>query len=291
VHEVISDGGKEKMTTAVRVVAGSHHVKTDDSSNGIFQQPLHIFVEQGCKTIQVEWVDSSGRVLGVKSLDVKNDVLATAGLGEERFYSMKKKAKNVLNPRIKLTLGVSTDQDADQCIAGCSNDLGDLVRLQLAKARGAGQLTQGDDLSEIQLLKQACAGPLEVFEGLGQTHSMYAAMVGPPTSRRWFLGLWQDKTTFESGDHPNTEVDLMRIESVQADPTRHHVFIVNYYDACRVRRILTFRRVDRARDVWVEMLRLMVQQVRDMHDSRKTARSSAGSRQPTVRGGKQRTSD
>lgn len=277
VHEVLYDTHKDKkkMTTTVRVVAGIHHVKTDDTSNGIFQQPLHIHVEQGTKTIDVEWSDSSNRLLAIKSLDVLRDVLEPSVLEEERFYTMRRKGQKIQNPRIKLTLGVSGGAENESYIPGASNDVADLVRMQLAKARAAGKLNQGEELSEIQVLKEACAGPLEVFEGLGKTNNVHAAMVGPPTSRRWFLGIWIDKDSFLSGQHPITEVDLMRIQSVQADPSRHHVFVINYFDGSRVRRILTFRRVDRARDVWVEIIRLTVQQARDVHAQNKSVRQTA----------------
>merc|ERR1719162_1174972 len=140
---------------------------------------------------------------------------------------MRQKDKRLRNPRIKLTMAVQQEEDLEKgLLAGVSSDVDDLVRLQLAKARGEGKLLHGEGMSEFEVLRQACAGPLELFEGLGKTSTIYVAVLGPPISRRWVFGIWPDK----------------------------HVFVINYFDDSRVRQTFIFRRTDRARDVWVEIL-------------------------------------
>lgn len=265
VHQVAFDCSKEKFATIVRVTAGSHCVHTDTNSNGIFQQPLHVTVEQGTDMITVDLLDSYKRVLATMALDVMEDVLAPNSHHSEHTYIMKQKVKKVLNPRIKLTLSVQHEADVEKALlTGVSTDVDDLVRLQLAKARETG--AKGD-LTELQVLKQACTGPLELFEGLGKTQKVYVAISGPPTSKRWVLCIWHDEHQFKSAKtRPLSEVDMLRIQSVQACPTRHHVFMINYYDEDRMRKSLTFRRMDRSRDVWVEILQQTVQKI---HEARR----------------------
>lgn len=264
VHDAMFERQDAKMTTVVRVTAGAHYVRTDPNKNGIFQQPLHITVEQGTEHIIVDLMDSSDRVLATLTLRTVEDVLQ-AKLPPEQVYSMKQKNKGARNAKIKITMQIQDSEDAEKGIlASVSPDVDTLVRMQLAKAREAGKYR--GDLSEMEVLKQACSGPLEVFEGLGTTNKVWVSIVGPPASRRWMLGIWNEKRDYDAKRQPINEIDLLRIQSVQADPTRHHVFVLNYYDESRVRQSCTFRRTDRARDVWVEIIHLMVQKV---HDNRK----------------------
>lgn len=266
VHEAMVESEKAKQTTVVRVTAGSHSVRTDPNSNGIFQQPLHITVEQGTSQVVVDLLDTSGRVLATLALDIMDHILKPKKISPETVYPMKQRSKGIRNPKMKLTLVVNSGSDPEMGFlsgAGISSDVDILVRQQLRKAKQEGLNPSGEGLSEMQILKQACAGPLEIFEGLGKTSSVYVAVLGPPTSRRYVLGIWDDKHSYDAKRHPFSEVDLLRIQSVQADPTRHHVFVVNYFDESRVPQTLTFRRMDRARDVWVEILYLLVTKARD----------------------------
>jgi len=276
VHEAMFERSAAKFTTVVRVTAGLHHVETDANSNGFFQQPLHLTVEQGVETIVVDLLDSHSRTLATLNLRTAEDVLGPSH-HPEHTYSMRQKDKRLRNPRIKLTMAVQQEEDLEKgLLAGVSSDVDDLVRLQLAKARGEGKLLHGEGMSEFEVLRQACAGPLELFEGLGKTSNIYVSIGGPPTSRRWNLGVWKDIHDFHAKKPPMKEVDLLRIQSVQADPTRHHVFVINCYDESRVRQALTFRRTDRARDVWVEVIRLLVQKVHDARHAKQDGQACHG---------------
>lgn len=283
VHEAIFDRKEAKLTTVVRVTAGCHSVQTDPNSNGIFQQPLHVTVEQGTNLIVIDLLDSSHRVLATLPLETVEHVLSPKNLQPEQVFTMKQKGKGIRNPKVKLTMVVSTGNDAEQgLLAGLSSDVDILVRQQLRKAKEEGKDPHGgDSLSEMEVLKQACAGPLELFEGLGNTSSIYVAVLGPPISRRWVFGIWPDKHDFDSKKHAIQEVDLLKIQSVQADPTRHHVFVINYFDDSRVRQTFTFRRIDRARDVWVEILHLLVIKARESRKATKQTRFVAEPSKPT----------
>lgn len=270
VHEAQFERKEAKMTTVVRVTAGAHSVRTDPNSNGIFQQPLHITVEQGTDVICVDLLDSSGRVLAQLALNTVEDIL-TGTHRPEQVIAMKQRGKGARNPKIKLTMVVEQEGDCEAGILpGASSDVDNLVRLQLAKARSGGK-----PMSEMEILKESCAGPLELFEGLGKTSNVYLSVLGPPSSRRWVLGLWGDEHDFRNKRHPMAEIDLLRIQSVQADPTRHHVFVLNYFDEARVRQAYTFRRIDRARDVWVEIIHLLVQKVHDNRRAKQYNRQSS----------------
>lgn len=266
------------MTTVVQLTAGSHVVKTDPNSNGVFQQPLHITVEQGTEQIVVDLLDNYSRVLATMSLDVVSKILSFESSQPEMVHNMKVKGKGIRNPKIKLTMVATLDEDEELGLStagvGMNSDVDILVRQQLKKAKHDGAGDSGE--SELETLKRACSGPLELFEGLGKTHSVYVAVVGPPTSRRWVLGVWKDQKDFEDKNHGIMEIDLLKVQSIQGDPSRHHVFVINCFDESRVRRSLTFRRIDRARDVWVEILHLLVSKARESGKRAKTMKEKSG---------------
>jgi len=251
--------------TNVQVSAGAHSVQSEPSSNGIFQQPLHITVEQGTEVVTIDWLKvvplTGAVVLSTLTLNIVDDVLKPKH-ESEHAYAMKQKGKGIQNAKIKLTLSVEGAADCEKGLIDHSesSDVNDLVRLHLAKAQGS-----SGAVTELQLLQQACAGPLECFEGLGRSKRMYVAILGPPHSRHWMFGVWNDQHEFESNKKPVKMIDLMRLQSVSPDPSRHHVFVINYFDELRVRQALTLRRIDRARDVWVEVLLRFVQKI---HESR-----------------------
>jgi len=286
VHEATFES-KAKMSSSVKVTAGRQNVQTDANSDGVFQQPLHIQVEQGTENVVVELLDSRSYVLAEMKLEIMGHILNEQNLQPEMVYSMKQKPRSqITKPKVKLTMVVSKGGDEETgLLAGMSSDVDILVRQQLAKAKQEGHHIgeghEGEPLSEMEVLMQACAGPLELFEGLGKTHNVYVAVSGPPHSKRWILGIWNDKKEYDAKRTPKQEVELLKIETVQGDPTRHHVFVINCFDESRVRKQLTFRRIDRARDVWVEILHLLVTKARD---AKKAMKTQASVRHPTHHG-------
>lgn len=269
VHEVIYDRIGTKMTTRVRITAGAHSVQTDPNSNGIFQQPVHLTVEQGTRRLVIELLDQK-KVRALLPLDILSQVLAPEVLKPEMILNMSQIGRALKNPKIKLSMVVGCHGDEEKgLLNGAESHVDMLVRQQLLKAKGEAAPSQGHASSEMDVLAQACAGPLEVFEGLGQASQIYVNVVGPPISRRYILGLWNDRRDFDAKKKAVEEIDLLRIQGVQVDPSRHHVFVINYFDDSRVQQTLTFRRIDRARDVWVEMLHLLI---RKAHADRKASK-------------------
>lgn len=287
VHEASIEHKDHKLPMMVRVTAGTNIVSTDAVSNGIFQTPLHVHVDQGTTEIVIALLDArsrNGDVLATLSLDPVEYILSSQSLQPETSYPLSVKQKGVRNPSVKLTMVVVEADDAD-LTGGCNlgSDVDILVRQQLRKAKEQGKGINGvdGDLSEMEVLKQACSGPLDMFEGLGKHRRIYVSVQGPPTSRRWVLGVWTDQTEFTSGERNFKEVDLLKIKSVQADPTRDEVFFVNYFNESKQENQLIFRRVDRARDVWVEILHIFVGKARD---AKKTLRlPTKGSGSPSMR--------
>jgi len=268
VHDAHFESIRTKQTTVVRVTAGRHMVRSDPNSDGVFQQPLHLTVEQGTQTIDIELLNSFGSILASLELRPMEDVLNKSADRPEQTFIMESHQKGILNPKIKLTMVVDDPEDDENGAVRGNTDADNLVRMQLAKAKRQ-QAALGEDTSELGVLKQACQGPLERFEGLGNTSNLWVSVLGPPTSRRWVIGFWSDREAFVAGKEPLEEIDLLKLKTVQADPARHHVFFLQYYDENRVRQSCGFRRTDRARDVWVECIYLLVQKVHDLRDESK----------------------
>merc|ERR1712060_389005 len=68
IHEAHFVSKRDKVKVAVRVSAGSQAVETDSSTNGIYQQPLVLFVEQGTSLITVSLVCSDGSIYATLKL-------------------------------------------------------------------------------------------------------------------------------------------------------------------------------------------------------------------------------
>mmetsp|Transcript_85978 Transcript_85978/g.157580 ORF Transcript_85978/g.157580 Transcript_85978/m.157580 type:complete len:380 (-) Transcript_85978:105-1244(-) len=254
VHEVMFEKAEEERSTMVRVTAGRQSAKTDANCKGIFQQPLHLLVEQGTKYVVVDLLDRFCRVLASLTLDVTDEIISIKN-GSERLYNMKRRDKRLASPKIKLSMVANTEEDMEQgLLSDCltkKSDVNFLLQQQFLKC--------GEGLSEAEVLKKSSAGPLELLESMGNSKGVWVAVLGPPSSSRWMLSIWNNKHDYDNKKSAIQEVDLLRIQSVQADSTLQHVFEISYYDESRLRQTLTFRCMDRARDVWVEILHLLVQ--------------------------------
>jgi len=252
--------GKRKTNTFARITAGMQVVKTDENSKGIFQQPLTILVEQGTSLILVELCDHRSKVLATLKLDPVIDILQATKLPSEQLYSMKQKSKDALTPKIKLSMVLDQADDMEAGLLADSNldsETGWLVRQQLQKAKGEAS-EKGENMTDFEVMMKSCCGPLDVFEGLGKTDTVYAAVVGPPLQRKYVFAIWASEREYELKAKPVREVEILRIRSIQADPDRGNVFLLSYFDKERVSQRLNFRRIDRARDVWVNTLQILV---------------------------------
>lgn len=280
VHEINCD--EHKLARRVRVTAGDHTVRTDRQTKGVFQQPLSVFVEQGTLLIFVDLLDNGGGVLATLKL-VAADVLKQT-TQQEQLFDMRQRHKLVQCPKIKLTLRVNHNADEEQGLAQ-HGSIDFLVSQRLRKAEEEGTQS-GRKISELELLGIACAGPLELFGKNGQRQPVYVAAIGPPISRRLMLGIWNQKSDLEHRLPPTEEVDLLKVEGIQADPQRTDVFVISHFDKNRVPKKMFLRRVDRARDVWVDMLLMLVRKSREAKDAKK---EKSGKSQPISPSGSTRS--
>mmetsp|Transcript_88739 Transcript_88739/g.198405 ORF Transcript_88739/g.198405 Transcript_88739/m.198405 type:complete len:323 (-) Transcript_88739:7-975(-) len=290
VHEVLMTSNKPKVATVVRVTAGAQTVQTDESNKGIYQQPLSVYVEQGTDCVELELMESRSRkVLAYLKLDPMQDILRPKAPLLEKTLPMKQKNKGVLNPRIKLTAMLESGNEAEQGLLS-GVDMGSetnmLLRQQLNKVKmqhpedndpeaatediGA---SSSSNLSDLDLLAKGCCGPLELFGSWGHKENVYMGVRGPPNSKNYYLGIWKAQDTFEKGTRGNPEIDLFRVTSVTPDPSRAEVFIMCYLDERKVKKRLTFRRLDRARDVWVEMFGLLMKMLHEQREKKKKTRT------------------
>lgn len=277
IHEVFYDQKLEKVSTSVRITAGDHKVKTDNSSQGIFQQPLSVFVEQGTGEILIDLLDSRDKVLSQLKLDPEKDLLSKQNGKEdslvEKVFIMKQKGKGVTNPKVKMTIVFDAGDEVESGLLtgmGLSSSTEWQMKQQLKKSGGAKK-----GMTETQVLAQACNGPLDIFSGMGECVTVYAAVAGPPLQKKYSFSVWPTKQAFDKRQAPDEEVELLKVKSVQADPSRGNVFTVNYFDANRVVQSLSFRRIDRAREVWVEMLQLLIKKVHAENKEKKDKKATA----------------
>jgi len=273
VHEVQYTSSRSKLSTLVRVTAGLQTVETDPSSKGIFQQPLSVFVEQGTDSVNVELLNSRERkVLACLKLDPVQDVLKNKQGITEKLIPMKQKSKGVLNPRIKLTVMLDSEEEVERgLLEGMGAEQTMLVRQQLQKTlhESSPEKSQaGDSIWTMEHLAKACSGELDLFGSWGSKQRVYVAIHG---IRKYQFGVWKDKSEFDRGAKANPDIDLLKIISVQPDPHRTEVFVLNYRDDMKLNRRLVFRRIDRTRDVWVDMFQMVIKMVHEQKDAKKKA--------------------
>mmetsp|Transcript_15259 Transcript_15259/g.43240 ORF Transcript_15259/g.43240 Transcript_15259/m.43240 type:complete len:350 (+) Transcript_15259:105-1154(+) len=280
VHEALYSLAGSKNVMAIRLAAGRHKVSTDESNNGRFHQPLELFVEQGASDILVELVDARRKTtVASLKLDIMKDVLApTEGYAtvREREYAMKPKAKGIVNPRVRLTIRrdmLGAEEEGLLAGLGVSSPESTLMlREQLhkvAQQADTKRAAEPQQLSELELLVRGVAGPLEAFGKWGRVDTVYVAARGPPAHKKFTLGIWSDQRAHDAAKPMLDELEILRIESVVADPSRDDVFLLSYIQPDKVRKRMTFRRVDRSRDVWVDMLSLLIRKIREEREARK----------------------
>mmetsp|Transcript_6423 Transcript_6423/g.14050 ORF Transcript_6423/g.14050 Transcript_6423/m.14050 type:complete len:344 (+) Transcript_6423:148-1179(+) len=274
VHEATY--GKLNKKTYVKITAGHHVAKTEPSGTGKFYEKMDVFVEQGTRNIKFDLMDARGNVLAQLRLNTVKDILEAKGSSEERVFTMKPKNKNVVNPKLTLTMFMNMEEDVETpLIADGSSEMNILLLQHISKTARERRTMHGSEepMTEIETLREAGSGHAELFRGISKTESVYLAILGPPISRRWTLGLWSDEKDFQSRRSGMLEVDMLKIQSIQPDSVRNKVFIVNYFDDSRILQKLTIRSVDTNRDVWVEILSRLVGIA---HDQRKEIKEMRG---------------
>jgi len=104
---------------------------------------------------------------------------------------------------------------------------------------------------------------------MGAKERVHVAIIGPPRKKKFGLHVWKTEKDFNEQKPYIDDIDLLKITSIAADPSRPEVFVVNHIDEHKTRASVKFNRVDRSRDVWVEMLQLLVMKVHAEHKEKK----------------------
>jgi len=81
--------------------------------------------------------------------------------------------------------------------------------------------------------------------------------------------VWPSEAEFQAGKDPQEKINLLRVLSVQSEPTRPDVFVINFMVTRTQKQRLVMERIDRARDVWVEMLKICVDYCHERRARRK----------------------
>lgn len=299
VHKVTFTASS-KTSTHIRIRAGDHEVCTDPSANGIFQQALSVFVEQGTQVLKIELLNTSDTVLAEMQMNVMKEILHLDKDGKEsestpvhvteKAFVMKQKCKHVLNPRLTLTFSPEAPGDEEQALlAGinASSEVEWMLQQQLHKTQSevmgpthsekgaAGAPSKApEQLSELALLAKGCFGPLHQFGTMGFKSQVYVGVLGPPRRKKFALHIWESEHDFRDDKPSKQEIDLLRIYAVSPDPGRPEVFTIIAQDKQdkTAKKKLLFQRIDRSRDVWVELLQILVAKVHDEHDAKKDAK-------------------
>mmetsp|Transcript_46774 Transcript_46774/g.84459 ORF Transcript_46774/g.84459 Transcript_46774/m.84459 type:complete len:342 (+) Transcript_46774:120-1145(+) len=273
VHEASFTGPKAHCK--VRVKAGEMQDLTSERANLNFQEPCSVLVEQGLEYIDIDlWDDREKRVLANLRLDVVKELLeAKQGSLVQKNFRMKQRSKNHLNARIKLSIFLDSGEELEKGILedmdlGRETDM--ILRSQMQKMADENQDGKGlGDMSKLEIACRVTAGPLDLFGSWGTRKRVWMHVRMPSDGqKKYWLEIYQDERHVDQ-KAPEVQVDLLKVQSVQADPGRDDVFIINYVDQKKVQRRLTFARVDRPRNSWVDLLKNAITFIREDKDTRR----------------------
>mmetsp|Transcript_14172 Transcript_14172/g.27532 ORF Transcript_14172/g.27532 Transcript_14172/m.27532 type:complete len:350 (+) Transcript_14172:93-1142(+) len=279
VHQVTFTASS-KVDTYVKVKAGEHLVHTDPDPGGLFQQALCVFVEQGTEQVKFELLNTSDKVLAELKFDVMKDILKTVkGQTEptkviEKMFVMKQKNKHVLNPRIKLTFQQEGENNESKALLdgiAASSATEWVLKQHIAKVTEETEKnpTQGEQGSEISLLAKGCFGPLEQFGSWGAKHAIYVGVIGPPRRKKFSLHIWDSERDYQQDKQPKDCIELLKVTGIAPDPKRADVFLINYLNQDKQKTQAIFNRIDRGRDVWVEMLNILITKIHENYKEKK----------------------
>jgi len=283
VHKV-SFTASSKTPCYVRVTAGEHQVCTDPAKNGVFQQALSVFIEQGTEVVKFALMNTKDALLAEFQMNVAKDILHLDDGKQicvsEKTFVMKQKCKHVLNPRLTLTFAPEVAGDEEQALlAGlnASSEVEWMLQQQLHKTqkevRGSDEGPQ-EQLSELALLAKGCFGPLHHFGLMGSKNQIFVGVLGPPRRKKFALHVWDSESSYRDDKPAKQEIDLLRISAVQPDPGRPDVFTIAYFDKEKKSHKMICQRIDRGRDVWVELLQILVTKVHEDHEAKKLQKKS-----------------
>lgn len=263
-----------KRQAKVRVTAGKHKAETSVSSKGFFHEALVLFVEQGTGNVTVELVEKH-TILASLKLNVMKDILKPGNIIEQEFR-MNAKARGIAQPKLKLTFQHQDCSDIEKSLVSdmqLSKKTEILLQQHIRTHEtdsAVASFCEGDSGPKAVILTLAGAlkGRLERVATLGERQKVYAAVLGPPAHRKFTFSFFHDEKEFNQGVEPILEIDLMKIVSVQEDPSRSDYFYINYVDAhSKSRERVLFQQVDMAAASWVEITTKIITLIREERDA------------------------
>merc|ERR1719277_1996777 len=136
--------------------------------------------------------------------------------------------------------------------------------------------------SSLELVAKACEGPVHVYGAWGSKKDVFLGVVAPSpgAGTEWSIGIWSTEHEFKRGGNPTETISILRVMSIQPETQRPEVFLVNFMITRTQKQRLVFERIDRSRNLWVEMLMLLTELV---HQERIEKRKKQHSRSPSPR--------
>jgi len=265
------------LGTLVRLTADDQVTQTDVSYDKAFYEVFRLFIPQGTEEVVVELMDEDeSTVYASLVLDPILDLrLGTDAPGfDEQELTMDELRDDMT--RAKIVIGFFADDGDkrfDDIIARTDGGVDQAtVEHYLERARQSLESSGDDDEkaapSQLEVSAWACTGPVVVWSQLGSRREAFLGVRGPPTTGDWQLGVWLDRESFEKGMDAFESINLLRVVAVQAEPSRSDMFIVVYMLTRTQKQRLVCQRLDRSREVWVEMLKVVVQFVHEMRAKR-----------------------
>jgi len=268
--------------TQVRVTAGDEVVSTEVSDDGNYRQGFEFFIAQGTSVVLVELLDDSGNVLANLPLDPLLDLRMCSGQPgfDKQALDMDDVATDITRARIVLAIydqSFAEDSRFHHILDRVDQEDRILVEQQLLQTYHANYGSADEDpdhakISEFELARKTCSGPVHVYGGWGSKREVYIAVLGPPQCHDWTLGVWETKEAYDGHKDAQERINLLRVLSVQAEPTRQDVFVINFMVTKTQRQRLVMERIDRSRDVWVDMIKIVVDYVHERRARRQQHR-------------------
>jgi len=269
-----------KLGMMVRITAGDEVVQTQVSFDKTFREGFRLFIAQGTHEVVVELVDENqSTVYASISLDPDMDIKVgndPPGFDEQELVMDEAPLDGVQVSSCKILMAFfGRNYFAEDKFEGILSHVKDservLVEQSLLKtyeeqAGSYGSADSADALGDeekaqptnFEIVVGSCSGPVYLYGYLGKKRKVFLSITGPPVSGEWQLGVWDSEESFKKGGDAQEKINLLRVVSVQAEPSRTDVFTILFMVTRTQRQKLVLERIDRSRDVWVEMLKVLV---------------------------------
>jgi len=307
--EEIAYPSEAAIPVLVEFSAGRNSERTPLSSSRTPGDQFVLFVEQGTVFLKVTLRGKNDQVLGTK-MEAMREILEEAdhGVHQESFdieTTLEEAPTITVGVAFRIYHDVSTNRDPNsdlekkmalmmQCRlahfdlpAEAERVASGIISEQQAAGLDVQVLPRGivtaqPSLSSFGNLMLACHGLVDIFTSWGAPETVYLGVKGPPSIRRFALCIFPDADAFTENNDCSKEIELVKIQSIHRDPSRDDVFAVVYSRSSKSADFglgdveVAFRKVDRSRDEWVEMLRHLVVEYREQKLQRRKGTAGGG---------------